>query len=261
MKKALYNIIGTNYNSTRCADPTITERLYQLLSAEQGNLYLDIGCGTGNYTLALSDKGLNLYGVDPSEIMIQTAQSRNQTIQWKLGTAENIPSESSMFDGIIGTLTLHHWKNLQKGFKELYRVLKNGGKAVFFTSTPEQMNYYWLNYYFPEMLERSILQMPSLEVITDAAFKAGFGGIETEKFYVRDNLQDHFLYVGKNTPALYFNKAIQNGISSFSSLAHNEEIKLGLSKLKSDMDAGLFLDIKSQYDNDLGDYLFVIVGK
>jgi len=103
--------------------------------------------------------------------------------------------------------------------------------------------------------------MPSFEIINDASTRASFEIISTEKYYIKDDLQDHFLYVGKNRPELYFNEKIREGISSFSILAHKKELKLGLSKLYSDIENGTFKDIKKQYDNNLGDYLFITMDK
>jgi len=204
--KFLYNDIGLGYNSTRQADPYITERLFQLLSAQANKLYLDIGCGTGNYTIALADKGLNFYGIDPSGKMLDVARSRSSKINWLLGEAEQIPLNSNLFYGAIATLTVHHWKDIKKAFKEIYRVLKPGAKIVIFTATPEQMKAYWLNYYFPKLIGDSILQMPSFDSIKNAAFEAGFVITATGKYYVTDGLQDLFLYAGKNKPQLYFDE-------------------------------------------------------
>ena len=64
--EAIYDAIGTGYNSTRQADPYLTSRLLYFLKPQPGKLYLDIGCGTGNYTIALSNQGLNFTGVEPS---------------------------------------------------------------------------------------------------------------------------------------------------------------------------------------------------
>ena len=76
MGGVLYNSIGTGYNNKRTADPYLTERLYENVFSGGEGLYLDIGCGTGNYTLALQNKGLELWGIDPSAKMLETAISR-----------------------------------------------------------------------------------------------------------------------------------------------------------------------------------------
>lgn len=261
MPEVKYDKIGKGYNSTRQADPYLTERLLYHLHPQSDQLYLDIGCGTGNYTCALADKGLNFIGIEPSENMLREAKNRNKNINWIKGTAEQIPAEDKVFNGIIATLTIHHWRDLKKAFVELDRVLADNGKIVIFTSTPEQMKGYWLNYYFPEMLHSSIVQMPSLTDIHEAIRQTGLEITDIEKYFIKDDLQDCFLYVGKNNPELYFDETIRQGISSFSSLANVEEVKQGLSKLKIDIGKQSFDKIKNQFANNSGDYLFIIIEK
>lgn len=231
------------------------------LQPKTDKIYLDVGCGTGNYTIALSKKGLKFVGLDPSEKMLEQAKTRNQNIRWLQGTAENIPAHAKLFDGIIATLTIHHWVDLKRAFNEISRVSADHGKCVLFTSTPEQMKEYWLNHYFPEMLRSSIIQMPSLIDIQKAIEQTELKILDIENYFIKADLQDHFLYVGKNNPNVYFNEAVQNGISSFSTLAHAEEVKQGLIKLRNDIDNQAFQKIKDRYENDIGDYLFISLVK
>ncbi len=256
MQKILYNQIGNNYNNTRQADDFIADRIFTSLETNPNGKFLDIGCGTGNYTIAMAQKGLDMFGVEPSEKMLQIAKHRDKNINWIKGNAEAIPTENEMFDGIFGTLTLHHWTDIETAFKELYRVSKENSRVIFFTSTPEQMKGYWLNHYFPKMLEKSILQMPSFSTIQNAATNAGFNVLEPEKYDIQDNLKDHFLYVGKHNPQLYFQDTIRSGISSFAALANSEEVQNGLQKLDNDIKTREFEAIKKAYENTNGDYLF-----
>jgi ubiquinone/menaquinone biosynthesis C-methylase UbiE len=155
--KAKYDTIGINYNETRKADPYIAERLFENLNPKADGLFLDIGCGTGNYTNNLQKRRINFISVDPSKNMLNKAKHKNPNVDWKLGHAQNTGLPSESINGIMASLTIHHWDNLETGFRELYRVLKPNGKLVVFTSTPKQMKGYWLNHYFPKMLEASIL--------------------------------------------------------------------------------------------------------
>jgi SAM-dependent methyltransferase len=256
-----YDQIGGGYNKTRRADYFLTERLfYHLGSVKNGNC-LDVGCGTGNYTIALFQKGVNITGIDPSSEMLKVAKTKSNEISWLQGVAEEIPRKTESVAGIICSLTIHHWKSLSQAFEEFYRVLKPNGRVVIFTSTPEQMKGYWLNHYFPTMLSDSIRQMPSKKAVFAAMKSKGFLNVNIEPYSVKSDLKDLFLYAGKMDPSLYLNPQVRNGISSFSALANEEEVATGLKQLEDDIVSDKISNIIKQYSNDLGDYLFVVAEK
>ncbi|MEM9362149.1 MAG: class I SAM-dependent methyltransferase [Bacteroidota bacterium] len=255
---AKYDKIGIDYNLTRKADPYLAQQILSHLKPGHNGKYLDIGCGTGNYTHEFQKQGFDFIGIDPSQVMLNKAKSKNKEVSWKIGSAENTGLPQSSVDGVIASLTLHHWNSLELGFSELYRVIKPKGRIVLFTSTPKQMQGYWLNHYFPKMLLDSIRQMPSLEQVKKAMAVGGFEFLETHKYSIQPDLQDQFLYCGKQNPKLYFDERIRGGISSFSSLANQTEVEIGLMELRKDMDSGKVEEIMTSYENDLGDYLFII---
>lgn len=253
-----YDKIGTDYNLTRKADTYLTEQLIHHLKPTKGGKYLDIGCGTGNYTNELQKKGFNFIGIDPSELMLDKAKLKNKEIYWKIGSAENTGLPENFVNGIIGSLTIHHWTDLKIGFRELYKTVKPNGRIVIFTSTPEQMKGYWLNHYFPKMLSDSIIQMPTLEKVKTAMKDAGIEFLGTHKYFIKHDLEDHFLYCGKQNPELYFDEQIRHGISSFSSLSNRTEVEKGLSQLRKDIDNGKVGEVIRSYENNLADYLYII---
>lgn len=255
--KEKYDHIGKGYNNTRQADPYLADRLFVLLDPHPAGLYLDIGCGTGNYTHALHRRGVRFIGMDPSLEMLDKARQANGEIDWRVGRAEETNLNNAEVDGIMATLTIHHWQDLKQGFAELYRVLKPGGSLVLFTSTPAQMEGYWLNHYFPLMLRDSIHQMPAEDVVKSAMATAGFAEPMRETYAVAPDLQDLFLYSGKHDPWLYFKPAVRNGISSFSSLANREEVEAGLIELRKDIEIGKIKSVMQSYDHARGDYLFM----
>ncbi len=259
--KAKYDSIGTGYNNTRKPDLYLVNRMLYHLQPKKDAIYLDIGCGTGNYINQFQKRGYNFIGIDPSEKMLSEAKSKNQHIDYKLGTAENTHLPSGSVDGIVASLTIHHWSNLTKAFSELNRVLKPNEKIVIFTSTPKQMEGYWLNHYFPKMLQASIIQMPSLDIVKQAMKKANFNLMYTESYFIQPDLEDKFLYCGKDNPELYFDENIRNGISSFSDLANKEEIDNGLTSLRTDINNGAIEKVMKSYKNNLGDYLYIVAKK
>ena len=253
-----YNTIGINYNQTRKADAYLTSRLLYHLKPNESDLYLDIGCGTGNYTDAFQQRDFQFIGIDPSEEMLNKAKLKNSQIDWRIGSVEKTGLEENSMDGITATLTIHHWPDLKSAFTELNRVLKPNSRLVIFTSTPKQMKGYWLNHYFPKMMDASIFQMPSMEKVENAMTSSGFEIIQAENYSIKPDLQDQFLYCGKENPELYFDINVRNGISSFSSLANKQEVEQGLAKLRKDIDSGKIKKVQASHQNEEGDYLFVV---
>ena len=252
-----YDKIGTDYNSTRKADPFLTKKFIEHLSPKKDGIYLDIGCGTGNYTIELVKGGLRFIGIDPSEKMLEKARLKNSKVDWKTGTVENIALPDNSVDGIIASLTVHHWSDLQQGFSELHRVLKPQGTIVIFTSTPKQMEGYWLNHFFPRMLRDSMIQMPTLESVENAMTNSSIKITGIDKYFIQPDLQDKFLYCGKHNPEIYFDEQIRNGISSFASLSNRIEVEQGLQKLRTSIDSGKINEVIRLYENESGDYLFI----
>ena len=66
------------------------------------------------------------------------------------------------------------------------------------------------------------------------------------------------MFCGKHDPERYFNETIRKGISSFAMLAHQQEVAEGLKQLRIDIDSGAMTEVMGQYENDLGDYLFMV---
>ena len=111
------------------------------------------------------------------------------------------------------------------------------------------------------MLEDSMVQMPTFEAVEEAMNQSDFKITSTETYNIKPDLKDQFLYCGKQNPELYFDESIRHGISSFSALANLEDVKNGLSKLREDIDSGKIKDIIKSYENDFGDYLYIISEK
>ncbi len=202
-----------------------------------------------------------MIGIDPSAKMIEAAKQKSNAIDWRIGSAEKIYLNDESIDGAIAVLTIHHWSDLTKGFKELNRILKDDGRIIIFTSSAEQMKSYWLTHYFPKMMKDSIKQMPSIETVKNIIAETGFQITQIEKYFVKDDLEDLFLYSGKQNPELYLKPEVRNGISSFSSLANIDEIKNGIGKLKEDITSGKIKEVINSFENNLGDYLFIAAEK
>ncbi len=254
---AIYDKIGFEYDTTRKADPTILSSLASLLVIESSKKYVDVACGTGNYTSELANFGGEWSAFDHSRKMLSEARTKSPLVKWQQFDVAATSYENDYFDGATCSLAIHHFPDLEKAFAEIARILKSGGKFIIFTATPDQMKSYWLNHYFPIMLEHSCDQMPSLETVESALGKAGIFVEFTEPFFITPDLQDFFLYSGKQRPEMYLSSSVRSGISSFHNYCSEMDLRNGLSKLRKDIETGAIKEIMEKYENENGDYLFV----
>ena len=257
---ALYDRIGTDYDVTRRADPYITERLIHHLNPQPDGRYLDLGCGTGNYAIAIASVlRVEVHGIDQSRRMICTAREKRSSVAWHCGDAEFLPFRENSFSGVMCILGMHHFKHLGAVFEEVFRILE-GGRFVIFTATQEQMRGYWLNRYFPNAMEKSIRQMLGLRSLIEQLRNAGFRHVESEAYRVTNSLQDLFLYSGKHRPEIYLDPRIRRGISTFANLADPGEVERGCVELASDIRSGRIEKVIHEARDREGDYLFVAAG-
>jgi ubiquinone/menaquinone biosynthesis C-methylase UbiE len=270
MPAAPYDRIGGAYDSTRRADSYIVSRLLAHLNPRESGRYLDVACGTGNYTLAIASAGVKVVGVDNSPRMVAAAarkasgasgfaagESDRDVPEWAVADVTRLPFPSASFAGASCTLALRYFADLDAAIAELGRVV-GAGPIVLFTATPEQIRRYWLRAYFPETVERTASQAYSIGRITDALRAAGFSRVQTEPYAVKQDLEELFLYSGKHRPSLYLSPAIRAGMWSFANLAPPSEEAAGCAELRRDVESGKVGDVVAQCDDRLGDYLFVV---
>lgn len=254
---ALYDRIGREHDVTRSADPRIAQRVFSLLNASKGGNYLDLACGTGNYTIALRNMGLMIRGIDQSELMISRARKKTTQIKWHVGVAEALPFPDASFQGVACILATHHFRDINAAFREAVRVISKG-RFVIFTAYPEQMVGYWLNEYFPQAMHRARMQMLSKSVLFRYFEAAGFRHIAEESFEIPADLQDLLLPSGKHRPEIYLQPQVRAGISTFANLAFEEEVSKGCRRLGRDIHSGRIERVIADYANPAGDYVFAI---
>lgn len=91
---------------------------------------VDLGCGTGRYSLYLDSHGHSVTGIDISKDMINVARSKNKRVKFLQGDMRKLPFNDNEFDFAISGLAIHYVKNLEETIKEYSRVLKPGGKLI-----------------------------------------------------------------------------------------------------------------------------------
>lgn len=98
---------------------------------------LDIGCGGGFTCEFIAKKGAAVSGIDLSDVSIETAnihaKESDLNINYRSGTAENLPYENDSFDVINCVDVLEHLEDVAIAIAEVKRVLKPGGIFLFDT--------------------------------------------------------------------------------------------------------------------------------
>ncbi len=97
-------------------------------SGTSPQIILDVGCGNGEFTKAVSTT-LPLSNITAIDTSIPQLIAPDN-ITFMKGSVEQLPFVSESFDLVITVLSLHHWKEKSKGISEIYRVLKKGGRLI-----------------------------------------------------------------------------------------------------------------------------------
>ncbi|MDA9981312.1 methyltransferase domain-containing protein [Gammaproteobacteria bacterium] len=100
----------------------------------KGGLMVEIGGGTGRFSLPLRNDFQTILSFDLSENMVRSAiQARNAIqpmpihVHYFVGDAENPPLQSSIADFCLLSGILHHIGEPEVALKEMARILKVGG--------------------------------------------------------------------------------------------------------------------------------------
>jgi SAM-dependent methyltransferase len=256
-RMALYDRIGIAYDATRRADPYLLSRLIYHLGPRSGARYLDVGCGTGNYTIALKGAGVAMCGVDISATMLCQARDKSGDTTWLNGDVLALPFRDESFAGATMTFVHHHVDNPVAGFREIRRVLVPGASLVLLNGTLRQFQHYWLIEYFPLAMEQAFAPYARLE--TDRALAAADFSIKiSEPYQVADDLKDWFLYCGKHKPEMYLDARVRAGISAFACARDQHEIARGVERLAEDIRTGRITTVMRQYAWEGGDYTLTV---
>ena len=119
--------------------PFITrERLREILEAKAGERILEVGPGTGYYTLDLAewvgDEGtIEIFDIQ-QEMLDHTIRRARERGLWNVnptqGDAQELPYEDSSFDAAILITVLGEIPDQEAALREVARVLRPGGRLI-----------------------------------------------------------------------------------------------------------------------------------
>jgi len=152
-------------------DEVETRQAFVMIKIEKGMEILDIGCGTGNFSIKLADKGCSVTGIDISQEMLNKARAKTSNladldIEYQLMDVYKLKFADETFDAVFSMAAFEFIKEPQAAYEEMYRVLKPGGQMLIGTINRDSpwgksyINHAWQN-------ENSVFRFAEFKTLSD----------------------------------------------------------------------------------------------
>jgi ubiquinone/menaquinone biosynthesis C-methylase UbiE len=112
--------------------PELAAALIASAGLQPGMRALDVGCGPGALTTALSELlgADNVAAVDPSEPFAQACAARVPGVTVEVAAAEALPFDDDAFDAALSQLVVNFMTAAAAGVREMRRVTRSGGTVA-----------------------------------------------------------------------------------------------------------------------------------
>lgn len=131
----MFDTVAPNYDITNAVLSAGNATLWRIatvkaIDPQPGERILDIACGTGTSSSALTRTGANVVGLDFSAGMLEQARRKHSNLEFVEGDAMKLPFHSDEFDAVTISFGLRNVSDPKVALSEMYRVLKPGGRLV-----------------------------------------------------------------------------------------------------------------------------------
>jgi ubiquinone/menaquinone biosynthesis C-methylase UbiE len=181
-----YNDISRTYDDYRSYHKRQIQQIVKFGEIEKGMKILDLGCGTGNLSLQLSETiSVGTVGLDSSFNMLEKANKKSLQVLCADADHSPFPFKDKLFDLIIGSYFIHYIKNIFALIKECYRILNNGS-LVLITSSHGQIEslHPVIKKFFPSLVKKDIARFPEISKLDNSLQSAGFKDIKYEELVI-----------------------------------------------------------------------------
>jgi SAM-dependent methyltransferase len=135
-----YDVLG------RAFEPAATA-LCDACAVSAGQEVLDVGAGTGNFTIACAREGASVVASDISPGMVERGRARTEAegfdVEWVEADVEALPFEDGRFDCVGSTFGAFIAPRPGVAAAEMFRVVRPGGTVGMTAWTPEG----WFGHY------------------------------------------------------------------------------------------------------------------
>lgn len=123
-------VYGLFYEMQKKRYRGVIERVSEEIDLTLQGMVIDVGCGTGALCSVLSEKGLNVTGIDSADKMLTIAkrQPENKSIAFIQGSVlEQLPFEDKTFDLSIASYVAHGLQKNER--KQMYAEMSRVSKS------------------------------------------------------------------------------------------------------------------------------------
>jgi ubiquinone/menaquinone biosynthesis C-methylase UbiE len=121
------------------------------------DLILDVGCGTGQSSVRIGQRGRKVIGTDLSGLFLQ-GQAKAKACSFVSSDASRLPFADQTFGVVCAMEFIEHVWPVECVLREMDRVLKPGGQIVL--TSPNLLSPLWPIRDFPRMLSRHQFRPP-----------------------------------------------------------------------------------------------------
>jgi ubiquinone/menaquinone biosynthesis C-methylase UbiE len=109
-----------------------TELLLEMLAPQPGEFVLDVGCGSGVFTMDVLSCGAHIVGLDISYPMLTRAayKTAGSVFAGVVGDMVSLPFPDDMFDKVFSMTAIEFAADAGQAVAELHRVVRKGGTVV-----------------------------------------------------------------------------------------------------------------------------------
>ncbi|OGO78609.1 MAG: ubiquinone biosynthesis methyltransferase UbiE [Clostridiales bacterium GWB2_37_7] len=159
---AVFDKIADSYDSwylTKMGsfvDQVETELAFGMFDSYPGMKVLDVGCGTGNFSIKLAQQGCKVIGIDISDEMLDIARTKAEKqkldIEFCNMDVYNLQFETGCFDAVFSMAAFEFIVKPQAALDEMMRVTKKGGQIFVGTISRDSK---WGELYLSEPIRSS----------------------------------------------------------------------------------------------------------
>jgi demethylmenaquinone methyltransferase/2-methoxy-6-polyprenyl-1,4-benzoquinol methylase len=133
--RAMFDRIAPRYDLlnrllTGSLDQRWRRRALDVAAVAEGDVVLDLACGTGDLAALARRRGARVLGVDFAGVMLREARRRGVDAAWLQADAERLPLPDRSVDAVVCGFALRNFVSLTPIFAELARVLRPGGRMA-----------------------------------------------------------------------------------------------------------------------------------